>query len=545
MRISFFLFIFLHSFLSSAQFQTNTWLFGEQAAIRFNGNQVSNLSNGPILYNEGLSSISDCRGNLIMYSNSENLYNSNHTIIKNGDGLMGSHSTTQGALIVPLPQSCNRFYLFTLDDKENDFNDGLRYNIIDMSANDGNGEVISKNNLLYTRSTEKMCATHHTNGEDIWIITHEYTTNNFYAYLLTKNGIDPNPIISSVGPDFTFKLNSIGQMKASIDGKKIAFVNMHTGAGLLDFDNSTGQISNYVQINQNGGYGVEFSPDGTKLYTSFHAFDYLNSSGALYQFDLTSGNETIINQSKTFIGKNAVGTDMRGLQLGPDGKIYVARSLGKHLGVIHDPNTLGISCNYIDSGFSLNNKICLWTFPSFVSSMIFTEPMTNHPDFSFELECAGMEINFTNLSQGNDLEYEWSFGDGNTSTLKNPSHAYATKGKYNIILRTTKKCCTEEVRKTILIPPCPDHFFIPTAFSPNGDGLNDTWRIMGNTITSIRLCIYNRWGQMVFNTSSLLASWDGTFFGEKQATGTYSFTAELEFQSGEKKNKHGMITLLR
>ncbi len=536
----------LFTFSAGAQFNSNTWYFGEGAAIQFDEQgQVNNLSDGQILYNEGLSAITDCSNNLLLYSNSENVYNASHQIIKNGDALLGSHSSTQGALLVPLPNSCNQFYLFTLDDKENSFQDGLRYSIIDMNANAGQGEVISKNNLLYTQSTEKMCATHHANGTDIWIITHEYQTNNFRAYLLTESGIMPNPIVSSVGPVISRIFNGIGQMKASVNGDRLAYVNLRSGAALFDFDKTTGTVSNHISLDMSSSYGVEFSPDGSKLYTTFHALDYLNAPGAVYQFDLNAGSTAAINQSKTWIGSNPPLTDMRGLQLAPDGKIYVARSLGKHLGVIEHPNMLGLASSYVDSGFSLNNKICLWSLPSFVSSMIFTNPIINQPDFSFETDCVGKESRFQNESIGDHLTYEWDMGDGTQYQSKDVSHTYTQEGSYLVRLRTYKKCCFEERTQNIVIKRCPNKYFIPNSFSPNGDGKNDEWRIVGTTIKKIQMFIFNRWGQQIYNSNSLQFGWDGKLGGDPQPIGTYAFYTHIEFNDGEEKDLNGYIHLIR
>lgn len=537
--------ILLAPLLGICQFQSNNWYFGEKAALHFDKNQPINLNDGQILYNEGLSSISDCKGDLIFYSTGENIYNAQHQVIKNGAGIMGSHSTTQGALITPLPNSCHQFYLFTLDDKENNYNDGLRYSIIDMNGDNGKGEVLSKNNLLYTKSTEKMCATHHANGKDFWIISHEYNSNNFYAYLLTENGLNPTPIISSIGPSISTNLNAIGQMKVDVNGSKIAYVNLRTGAGLFDFENTTGQVSNYIKIQNNSGYGVEFSPDGSKLYTTVHVQDYLNSSGSIYQFDILAGSQTDINQSKTWVGSNIRRTDMRGLQLAPDGKIYVARSLGKHLGVIENPNANGLLCNYIDSGFSLNNNICLWSFPNFVSSMVLAKEIINEPNFSYETKCAGKETTFQDLSVGDNLVYEWHMGDGTTYSSKNPTHIFNQKGVYNVRLRTYKKCCFEEVTQTIKIESCLNKYFIPNSFSPNNDGKNDTWKIIGKTIEKIEVRIFNRWGQQIFYSNTPFQSWDGKFAGVDQPIGAYAFTAKFTFEDQEEKRIGGTITLLR
>ncbi len=89
--------------------------------------------------------------------------------------------------------------------------------------------------------------------------------------------------------------------------------------------------------------------------------------------------------------------------------------------------------------------------------------------------------------------------------------------------------------------------FIPTAFTPNGDGLNDVFRI-GN-IKYDRLddfSIYNRWGQLVYhNTYDPTQGWDGTFNGVKQDMGTYFYNIVITTPNGKTKNFKGEVILMR
>lgn len=88
--------------------------------------------------------------------------------------------------------------------------------------------------------------------------------------------------------------------------------------------------------------------------------------------------------------------------------------------------------------------------------------------------------------------------------------------------------------------------FFPTAFSPNGDGSNDIFHVLSNNVTEIRLMIFNRWGEKIFETNSLNIGWDGTFKDEPCEIGVYVYYAEITFQgSTEPKNYKGSITLIR
>lgn len=352
--------------LCNAQKQGNIWYFGEGAGLNFNSETPFAITNGQtatdigIANQEGSATISDSSGTLLFYSDGQKIWNKNHQIMSNGDNLMGNKSSTQSAFILPLPQSNHFYYIFTTDAFINNFQNGLRYSILDMCLNSGIGGVISnsKNTLLLATASEKLTATKHSNGQDYWIVTILNNTNSYYAYLITQNGI-VDTIVSSVGP-ICGGANAYGQMKISPDGSKIA---MADGQGtniaiLFDFNNSTGVISNPTVLSTSSTiYGVAFSPDNSKLYIS----EFLNVN-QINQYDLSnSNNKTVISLPNN--------SSPKGMQLAPNGKIYVARQdSADYLGVINSPNAAGVLANYVHNGISLNNKTSDYSLPSFLDS---------------------------------------------------------------------------------------------------------------------------------------------------------------------------------
>ena len=87
--------------------------------------------------------------------------------------------------------------------------------------------------------------------------------------------------------------------------------------------------------------------------------------------------------------------------------------------------------------------------------------------------------------------------------------------------------------------------FIPTAFTPNGDGLNDKIKMMGiSPTTKLNLLIFNEWGHLVFSTTSATDTWDGTYKGEPANAGNYSYLLDIEL-NGEPQKVKGIITLIR
>jgi gliding motility-associated-like protein len=90
---------------------------------------------------------------------------------------------------------------------------------------------------------------------------------------------------------------------------------------------------------------------------------------------------------------------------------------------------------------------------------------------------------------------------------------------------------------------CP--FYIPTAFTPNGDGTNDLYKIITDGTTQFRFSIFNRWGIMVFSTSDPTEGWDGTYGEQEEEMGAYVYSLQIQFKNGVTRVARGNITLLR
>jgi gliding motility-associated-like protein len=118
-------------------------------------------------------------------------------------------------------------------------------------------------------------------------------------------------------------------------------------------------------------------------------------------------------------------------------------------------------------------------------------------------------------------------------------------GKYTVIVSNGYDCETENELEVFL--KCEPVFNMPTAFTPNEDGLNDEIKVIGKDIFNLNLKIFNRWGEVVFVSRYKDESWDGTRNGKKAPPGAYFWTATYEnLQKPEEKfKKQGKITLIR
>ncbi|MEL4455851.1 T9SS type B sorting domain-containing protein [Lutimonas vermicola] len=463
------LFILVFAF-GYGQKETANWFFGQYAGLNFSS-RTPVAQKGNLNTLEGCASISNAKGALLFYTDGSTIWNRNHEVMPNGTGLFGQKSSTQAAIIVPKPESKNIYYVFTVSRAEyleiGEVKNGINYSIVDMNLNNGKGDVIpeAKNIHLVTydqndaeqkewKGSEKISATLHFDGISYWILT--YFVDTFYAFKLDENGLNETPVktkVNDVIPIVVSKTNttlvnlsSIGYLKLSPNGKKIAIAHSFTGQSstsgrvfLYDFDPETGKTSTNGTrlISSTYPYGVEFSPKSRKVYVSTNTYvtnrgiSYFQGSN-VYQFDLESqnilGSRVEIHNSTTLLAG--------ALQLALDGKIYRSKHktdalLGESsLAAITKPELNGRDAAYIDNAVTLaSGSYANYGLPPFISSAFLLT-------FDFEFTCIGDETHFFITSEDPYDTVLWDFGDGTTSTDPEPYHRYASPGEYEVSLTT-------------------------------------------------------------------------------------------------------------
>jgi len=531
------------STLTLAQKQTNIWYFSDKAGLDFNSGSPVALTDGAMFAGEGSASIADKNtGALLFYTEGVSVWNKNHDQMPNGFGLLGNINSTQSALMVPFPKSDSLYYIFTITDFGSPLN-GFSYSVVDMSLDGGLGDVTVKNVLLLSDASEKLTAVKHYNGTDVWVLIHQNGTNAYYAYLVTSSGIDP-PVISNVGAVFPV-VGSVGQLKFSPDGSRVIVVGYASmlDAQLLDFDNQSGTLSNPITLSSPEAlYGTSFSPNSSKLYiaqTKNNTFPPFY----IFQYDLLAGSPAAIVASKIAIDTFP---DRPGsLQLAPDCKIYVAMAqLVPFLGVIDEPNALGVACNYMHNAVPLGGKTSRLGLPNFIESY-FDTAITIIPTATNDTTiCFGDSV-LLNVSGG--ITYSWSPQAGlSNPNILNPVASPAITTIYTVTITDTGSCggtASASTSVTIKVIDCDIIFYIPNAFSPNGDGDNDILLVRGSGIKNIRFFIYNRWGEKVFQLSipSTRDGWDGTYKGKELNAGVFVWYAEVEFEDSNSPGNPGQI----
>jgi len=271
-----------------------------------------------------------------------------------------------------------------VDEAEHGFQNGLRYHEVDMAANGGLGAVEDKNIQLFADQTsEEIAATRHANGCDYWVIAHGWHTAEFLAYLVTADGVDPQPVASEVGYDYgaaqlidlfaggtTLRFNPVG-------GKSVqGFDWLYPNTGILpklllfEFDRSSSVSGAWFSLpidTTNGA--IAWSPNGRILYID-EGYDFARLS----QYVVSVCDQAQVLASKQLIRSPLDNLNAENdLKIGPDGRVYACNELAEtffgkdSLGVIENPNILGTGCNYRQWAAGLNGRFPQSSLPNFVS----------------------------------------------------------------------------------------------------------------------------------------------------------------------------------
>jgi len=140
----------------------------------------------------------------------------------------------------------------------------------------------------------------------------------------------------------------------------------------------------------------------------------------------------------------------------------------------------------------------------------------------------------------------WLFKDDNsTSTLQNPTHTYPDTGTYCADLKVKNSHgCVDSTENCIIVEPV-FTFYIPNAFSPNNNGLNDFFGPEGKYVKIFDMYIFDRWGNLLYHTSDMLKPWDGTYGGVKAQEDTYVYLIKVTDTQNKQHSYLGKVTLLR
>jgi gliding motility-associated-like protein len=115
--------------------------------------------------------------------------------------------------------------------------------------------------------------------------------------------------------------------------------------------------------------------------------------------------------------------------------------------------------------------------------------------------------------------------------------------KYRVVAYKSGQPSVFSVSNEVEIIPATS-LYIPNTFTPNGDGMNDTFGVAGEAIKDFQMQIFNRWGQLIYETDNANDRWDGTHNGQKVQMGTYVYRVVASEASGRKLTKEGNLNVI-
>ncbi len=154
-------------------------------------------------------------------------------------------------------------------------------------------------------------------------------------------------------------------------------------------------------------------------------------------------------------------------------------------------------------------------------------------------------IGFSKLNASGGVKYEWSPSNGlNSVRVANPEARPSQTTMYKVKV-TTDKGCVDEKAIEVKVVPGPGLYEVPTAFTPDGDGKNDCFGVKTwGAVTDLRISVFSRWGELLFETTDPDQCWDGKFKGARQQTGVYIYVISANTNCGPVLRK-GTVTLIR
>lgn len=154
-----------------------------------------------------------------------------------------------------------------------------------------------------------------------------------------------------------------------------------------------------------------------------------------------------------------------------------------------------------------------------------------------QLVCPGelIELNAF-IDDGNEYSYFWNTFESHPTILT------SKEGVYKVRVENIYGCVTVDSVKLIR---CEQYFYVPSAFTPNKDGLNEVFRVYGERLDEIEVSIVNRWGEKIYESDAVNFAWEGTYKGEECQMGTYTYYISYPDLNNQLQVKVGTFSLIR
>ena len=431
-------------------------------ALDFEGEEVKvKTIESPVQIDGTNSTFCDENGRMLMYTNGVYIVDSSYQKMENGDSIstnsrikaytsyyITGYPLPRITAFLPMGEDSYKLIMLlgdtiTIDGTLTVRDRYLTSNDIRFDEAHPKGRVTKKEDLIWsdTMITLNVTACRHANGRDWWFITQRDARNILMKFLISPDSVRGPWYQEFPLPDHPFYN---GNSVFSPDGTKFYHLDGPFGIQLYDFDRCTGELSNFRYFHDlkdvNVPCDIAISPNSRYLY--------MVTGKYVKQYDLATPDVQSFGASVDTVGVLSPATpgNFGRISLAPDRKMYINSSNAAYsLSVIHYPDRKGKACRlvqgalkvpYMTGGYSINN------FPDYrlgpeAGSECDSLGLAKGPVARFRINHDSLDSyskEFTDLSFRNPTEWSWSFGDGGSSSEREPVHVYATKGVYEVCL---------------------------------------------------------------------------------------------------------------
>lgn len=542
-----------------AQNEGNVWYFGDGIGLDFSSGSPVQVPGGAMETFEGCAIVSDGEGSVLFYTNgggrdpeqsgqtSGKIWNRNDEVMYDMGGTEGGgFSAAQSSLILPKPGAPEVYYLFTMEETEFNIGGsvpgqpqgrGLSYFEVDMSLNGGLGGVAIADQRVYVPAYESLTGTVHQNGADYWIVAIDAIPENNRLLVFPVNEVGITDTLT-----FPFAGTLAGQLDIAPNGQWL-----YCAGTVFPFDNATGQIDtagiiDLIPMPDHNRGAASFSPNSRFLYFVENTPD----GRVVVQYDLDA---ELVEESRALI-TNLPDTRFAGqMQMAADGHIYLLErdffiSDGPTLSILECPDTPEPLFMPDVFTLSISEGIPYTGLPNFSDHIFATQPL----EFAFEQDtltiCEDEPATLTAPAFSN-AAYTWSTGDTMAEI------EVGMDSQYSLTISNACETIADTIAVTVI--DCDTticQILLPNTFTPNGDSTNDTFGPLSDceepVFLNYFLRIYNRWGNLVYETNNAALPWNGEQDGNPAPTEVYFYQMQYQVERQESiKTLQGDLTLIR
>lgn len=317
---------------------------------------------------------------------------------------------------------------------------------------------------------------------------------------------------------------------------------LDAGAGFNTYSWNTGEVSRTITVKKNATYSVSLTKgvcsatDTSRVLFAAPVNDFsvgvqkdsvctgeadslfvtVPQAGISYAWTV-AGNTTVVNTGNYYVVKNFTGNTVYSISGFSNPAVCASKTAGARIVVRTKLPAPVIRADSVGS-----------------SSIVFKwDPVANATGYLIS----------------SDRGSSYTSPSGGTAALtQSVSGLLPNRVVYFVVRATGPYSCqisdTAQLTVTTL-NPFGDGIYVPNAFSPNGDGINDLFLVYGTAIASVRLIIYNQWGGQLFISTDIQKGWDGTHNGQKAPAGLYTYALEAIMQDGKRITRGGSFHLIR